>query len=100
MQRPRKFLNDYKERFKHFDFDEQGRRGIFGAIEVVRAISTLRGGSSMDLGRMDRLARSYVLLLGWVVTFQAAGTAVMSHRQGLFEVCQGGIFLLVIKYSN
>ena len=67
--------------------NNRNKRRIFRAIEGVRMITVLRGGNAM-LGPLDRKARSAVLFLGWIVSFQALSTAIVSHRDSLLEVCR------------
>jgi hypothetical protein len=78
-----KRTNQYKKRFNKVD--DQKPRGVIRAIEGVRAISILRGGS-LEIGQLDRLARSFALLLGCIASFQAISTAIISHRDRLLEV--------------
>jgi hypothetical protein len=70
-----------------------GRRRSATAVGGVRAISSLRAGSS-QLGGLDRRARSLTLFLGWVVSLQAIGSAIHSRRDRLYEVC---VFLEIMS---
>ncbi len=70
----------------------KGKRCGVSVLEGVRVSYSLRGGdisfhsSSFHFGSLDVLARSYSILLAWVVAFQSAIAALFSRREQLFAV--------------
>ena len=52
-----------------------------------RSCLSIWGGALQPPNVVDRLARSWALFLGWVVSFQTLRSAVRFHKDFLLEVC-------------
>jgi hypothetical protein len=99
LKRTRDMMSTFEERFERNQSVDQpeesklvqkiwrfGRRRGVTAVGGVRAISSLRAGSSQLRG-LDRRARSFALFMAWFVSLQAIGTAIHSHRGRFYKVC-------------